>query len=146
MPVRGSGGLVSSWSLLISGILAALRQKLHLSTCPNFASHLLLSIEGRLGCPPPPHGLWESQRDIFPRLYRTESSGDQIQTGVDRVPMVRIELNDRKPAASKVLLIPDVLVRCNEDGISVCLGSYQQLAVRKLIPPDDRCVHCLMVG
>src|SRR4051812_28325825 len=40
MPVRGSGGLVSSWSLLIRGILAALRQKLHLSTCPNLASHL----------------------------------------------------------------------------------------------------------
>jgi len=60
--------------------------------------------------------------------------------------MVRIELDDRKPAASKVLLIPDVLVRCDEDGISVCLGSYQQLAVRKLIPSDDRCVDCLMVG
>src|SRR3954447_20678693 len=40
MPVRGSGGLVSSWSLLIRGILAALRQKLHLSTCPNLASQL----------------------------------------------------------------------------------------------------------
>jgi hypothetical protein len=40
MPVRGSGGLVSSWSLLIRGILAALRQKLHLTTCPNFAGHL----------------------------------------------------------------------------------------------------------
>src|SRR3954470_8653892 len=43
MPVRGSGGLVSSWSLLIPGILAALRQKLHLATCPNLASHLSLS-------------------------------------------------------------------------------------------------------
>jgi hypothetical protein len=32
--------LVSSSSLLIRGILAALRQKFHLSTCPNLASHL----------------------------------------------------------------------------------------------------------
>src|ERR1700704_6618789 len=40
MPARGSGGLVSSCSLLINGILAALRQKFHLSTCPNFAGHL----------------------------------------------------------------------------------------------------------
>jgi hypothetical protein len=42
MPVHGSGVLVSSWSLLIRGILAALRQKLHLSTCPNLPSHLYL--------------------------------------------------------------------------------------------------------
>src|SRR5271165_4135031 len=40
MPERGSGGLVWSLSLLFRGILAALRQKLHLSTCPNLASQL----------------------------------------------------------------------------------------------------------
>jgi hypothetical protein len=34
--------------LLIRGILAALRQKLHLSTCPNLASHLFL--RRREGC------------------------------------------------------------------------------------------------
>jgi len=43
MPVHVSGVLVSSWSLLIRGILAALRQKLHLSACPNLASHLWVS-------------------------------------------------------------------------------------------------------
>jgi len=35
-----SGVLVSSWSLLIRGILAALRQNFHLSTCPILAGHL----------------------------------------------------------------------------------------------------------
>src|SRR5271166_5940589 len=44
MPVRGSGVLVLSWSLLIRGILAALRQKFHLSTCPNLAGHLFLVV------------------------------------------------------------------------------------------------------
>jgi hypothetical protein len=38
--VYGSGVLVSSWYLLLRGILAALRQKFHLSTCPNFPGHL----------------------------------------------------------------------------------------------------------
>jgi hypothetical protein len=32
--------VAAAGSLLIRGILAALRQKLHLSTCPNLASHL----------------------------------------------------------------------------------------------------------
>ncbi len=41
MPVSGSGASVSSWSLLVRGILAAFRQKLHLSNCPNLPGHLL---------------------------------------------------------------------------------------------------------
>src|ERR1700756_3920825 len=41
MPVRGAGGLVCSSSLLIRGtILPAVRQKLHLSSCPDFRSQL----------------------------------------------------------------------------------------------------------
>jgi hypothetical protein len=38
--VYGPGVLVSSWFLLLRGIFAALRQKIHLSTCPNFPGHL----------------------------------------------------------------------------------------------------------
>jgi len=41
MPGCASGGLVlPCYSLLIRGIIAALRQKFHLSTCPNLPGHL----------------------------------------------------------------------------------------------------------
>src|SRR5690349_9837371 len=41
MPGCDSGVSVSSCALLIRGILAAVRQKIHLSRCPNLPNHLL---------------------------------------------------------------------------------------------------------
>ena len=43
IPYCASVALVSSWSLPIRGILAALRQIFHLSNCPNLPGHLCLS-------------------------------------------------------------------------------------------------------
>jgi hypothetical protein len=40
----GPGVLVSSWSLLIRGILAALGQNFHLSTCPNWPATSRFSV------------------------------------------------------------------------------------------------------
>jgi putative tryptophan/tyrosine transport system substrate-binding protein len=45
--VRGSGAVVCSWSLLIRWAQrAAIRQKLHLSLCPNFRDQLCLISYG----------------------------------------------------------------------------------------------------
>src|SRR5690349_11823198 len=43
MPGCDSGVSVSSCALLIRGILAAVRQKIHLSRCPNSPNHLSVS-------------------------------------------------------------------------------------------------------
>src|ERR1700738_2854398 len=43
MPVCGSGGVVCSWSLLFTAIIAVVRQKLHLSPCSNLRSQLIRS-------------------------------------------------------------------------------------------------------
>jgi hypothetical protein len=40
-PVSGSAGVVCSWFLLFTAIIAAVRQKFHLSSCPNFRDRLL---------------------------------------------------------------------------------------------------------
>jgi hypothetical protein len=71
MPVSGSGASVSSWSLLVRGILAAFRQKLHLSNCPNLPGHLYL--QGRIV------NFRKAQRE------RSYSEGQDVQTefGID---------------------------------------------------------------
>jgi hypothetical protein len=38
--VSGSGGVVCSWFLLFTAIIAVIRQKLHLSPCPDFRDRL----------------------------------------------------------------------------------------------------------
>jgi hypothetical protein len=44
MPVNESGGNVSSWSILLRGIFAAVRQEIHLSPCPNFPGRLYFTL------------------------------------------------------------------------------------------------------
>jgi hypothetical protein len=38
--VSGSGGVVCSWSLLFTATVAVIRQKFHLSYCPDFRDRL----------------------------------------------------------------------------------------------------------
>jgi hypothetical protein len=63
-PENVPGVLVASWSLLIRGILATLRQKSHLSTCPNLAGHLCHDL------PFPDRLTTDSALTIFPPLGR----------------------------------------------------------------------------
>ncbi|WP_409977867.1 GlyGly-CTERM sorting domain-containing protein [Bradyrhizobium sp. SZCCHNS2005] len=42
--MSGSGGGVSSWSLLFAAIIAVVRQKFHLSSCPDFRDQLNLRL------------------------------------------------------------------------------------------------------
>jgi hypothetical protein len=81
MPVRGFGGLVSSWSFLIRGILAALRQKFHLSTCPNLAGHLS-RVDGPSGDDP----LFTQFAEV--PMYGARSAFDRAD-GVGRASAIR---------------------------------------------------------
>jgi hypothetical protein len=84
--------LVSSWSLLIRGILAALRQKFHLSTCPNLASHLSY---------PDPES--EPQFEAEVRMFRAEHREPDAAADRHMVPGVRgNELMDGAASAERL--------------------------------------------
>src|SRR6266700_101876 len=44
MPVSGSGGVVCSWFLLFTAIIAVVRQKFHLSYCADFRNRLYCDL------------------------------------------------------------------------------------------------------
>ena len=83
---------------------------------------------------------------VAPGRHETEGFQDQPDRAPKRRPVIGAEFEDGNPQATKPVLMPDILVRRDQNVEPVPLGSPEEIAVAQLMPTHLKGVPDFDVG
>lgn len=84
--------------------------------------------------------------DIVARGRRGNCGGDAVSMRSNQAPIGRRQGDDRQPAAGQVLLMPQILIRCDEAVDAVCLGRIEQITITQQLPATFKSGFDVMIA